>query len=176
MQEGQTVSFSPMYLDGPDPWTMWLFTLFILVVLLVFSVRVTKLLAGVRKLRRAREHLVPATDVDSLFAECCAKAGSFKRISALTLFASLLSFTWLTANVFLSARAEKQMNVGYVLARVGDGFDFLAMGLISLIICVALYSAAMLFQAALRRRNPRGLLPIHDGREQESVSSSSGPE
>ena len=154
MQEDQTVSFSTM--DGPDPWTMWLFVLFILVVLLVFSVRVFKLLAGVRKLRRARKHLVSAPVLDSLSAECYAKADSFKRMSALTFIASLLNFTWLAANVFLSVRAEKQISLSYVLARVGDGRDFLAMGLISLIIGVALYSAAMLFQAALSRRNPRG--------------------
>ena len=95
--------------------------------------------------------------------------GAFKEISALTFFALLLNATWLIADVFLSVRAEKQANLGYVLARVGDGLSYLALGLI---VCIALYSAALLFQAALRRRNPRGLLANQNEREPESVSSS----
>ena len=169
MQEDQTVSFSPMYVDGPEPWFTRLFALYILVVLVVFSVRFIKLLAGLRNLRRARQHPNPATLADALWTECYAKAGSFKEISALTFFASLLNATCLIADVFLSVRAEKQANLGYVLARVGDGLSYLALGLI---VCMALYSAALLFQAALRRRNPRGLLANQDGREPESVSSS----
>jgi hypothetical protein len=172
MQEDQTVSFSPMYVDGPEPWFTQLFALYILVVLVVFSVRVIKLLAGLRKLRRARKRPIPGVVADSLWAECYAKANSFKEISALTFFASLLNATWLTANVFLSVRAEKEPSLSYVLARTGDGLVYLALGLI---ICVALYSAAMLFQAALRRRNLPGLLANQDGREPGSVPLSRVP-
>ena len=137
-------------------------------VLVVFSVRVIKLLRGLRNLRKARKLPSPATVADSLWAECYTNAHSFKEISALTFFASLLNATWLIANVFLSVRAEKQANIGYVLARVGDGLSYLALGLI---ICIALYSAAMFFQAALRRWNRRGLPPNQDGVDPESVSS-----
>jgi hypothetical protein len=97
------------------------------------------------------------------------KAHFFKEISSLTFFASLLNATWLIANVFLSVRAEKEANLGCVLARVGDGLSYLALGWI---ICIATYSASMLFQAALRRRNPRGLPANQDGHEPESVPSS----
>ena len=162
MQEDQTVSFSPMYVDGPEPWFTRLFALYIFVVLVIFSVRVIKLLVGLRKLRMARRGLVPATVADSLWAGCYATAHSFKEISALTFFASLLNVTWLAADVFLSVRAEKQPSFSYVLARVGDGLSYLGLGLI---ICIALYSAAMLFQTSLRR-NPRGSLRIQDGHEQ----------
>jgi hypothetical protein len=158
-----------MYVDGPEPWFTRLFALYILVVLVVFSVRVIKLLAGLRNLRRARTRPNPATVAESLWAECYAKAHSFKEISALTFFASLLNATWLIANVFLSVRAEKEANLGYVLARVGDGLSYLALGLIT---CIALYSAAMLFQCTLRCHDPRGLRANQDGREPESVPSS----
>jgi hypothetical protein len=168
MQEDQTVSFSPMYVDGPEPWFTRSFALYIFVVLVVFSVRIINLIRGLRNLRRAQQRPNPATVADSLWAECYAKAHSFKEISVLTLFASLLNTTWLVANVFLSARAEKQANIGYVLARVGDGLSYLALGLI---VCIALYSAAMFFQAALRRWNRRGLLPNKDGFARESVPS-----
>ncbi len=168
MQEDQTVSFSPMYVDGPDPWFTRLFALYILVVLVVFSVRVIKLLRGLRYLRRARKRPNPATVADSLWAECYAKAHSFKEISTLTFFASLLNATWLIANVFLSVRVEKEANLGYVLARVGEDLSYLALGLI---ICIALYSAAMFFQAALRRWNRRGLPPNQDGVDPETVPS-----
>ena len=169
MQEDQTVSFSPMYVDGPEPWFTRLFALYILVVLVVFLVRVIKLLVGLRNLRRARRHPNPATLADALWEQCYANASSFKEISALTFFASLLNATWLIADDFLSVRAEKQANLGYVLARVGDGLSYLALGLI---VCIALCSAALFFQAALRRRNPRELLADQDKREPESVSSS----
>ena len=168
MQEDQTVSFSPMYVVGPEPWfTRW-FALYILVVLIVFSVRVIKLLRGLRNLRRAEKRPNPAIVADSLWEECYAIAHSFKEISALTFFASLLNATWLIANVFLSVKAEKQANLGYVLARVGDGLSYLALGLI---ICIALYSAAMFFQAALRRWNRRSAPPNQDGVDAESVPS-----
>jgi len=169
MQEDQTVSFSPMYVDGPEPWFTRLFALYTLVVLVVFLVRVIKLLAGLRKLRRARQHPNPATVADALWAECYAKAHSFKEISTLTFFVSLLNASWLIADVFLSVRAEKQANLGYVLARVGDGLSYLALGLM---VCIVLYSTALLFQAILRRRNPRGLLANQDERVPESVPSS----
>jgi hypothetical protein len=168
MQEDQTVSFRPMYVDGPEPWFTRLFALYILVVLVVFSVRVIKLRRGLRNLRRARKHPNPATVADSLWAECYAKAHSFKEISALTFFASLLNATWLIADVFLSVRAEKQANLSYLLARVGDGLSYLAIGLM---ICIALYSAVMFFRAALRRWNRRGLPPNQDGVDPESVPS-----
>jgi hypothetical protein len=142
MQEDQTVSFSPMYVDGPEPWFTRLFALYILVVLGVFLVRVIKLVAGLRKLRKARQHPNHATLADALWAECYAKAHAFKEISALTFFASSLNASWLIADVFLSVRAEKQANLGYVLARVGDGLSYLALGLI---VCIVLYSAALLF-------------------------------
>lgn len=153
------------YVDGPEPWFTRLFALYIFVVLVVFLDRVIKLLAGLRKLRRARQHPNHPTLADALWAECYAKAHCFKEISALTFFASSLNATWLIADVFLSVRAEKQANLGYVLARVGDGLSYLALGLI---VCIVLYSAALLFQAVLRRRNPRGLLANEDEREPES--------
>jgi hypothetical protein len=169
MQEEQTVSFSPMYVDGPEPWFTRLFVLYILIVLIVFLVRVIKVMAGLRKLRRARKRPVPGAIADSLWTECYAMAHSFKEISALTFFASLLNATWYIADVFLSVRAEKTTSLNYVLARIGDSLVALALGLI---ICIVLYSAAMFFQAVLRRRrNPHGLLPIQDRGEPESVPS-----
>ena len=168
VQEEQTVSFSPMYVDGPEPWFTRLFELYLLTVLVVFSIRIIKLLAGLRSLRRARKDTSPAGLVYSLWVESCEKAHSFKEISALTFFASLLNATWLIADVFLSVRAEKQVNLGYVLARVGDGLSYLALGLI---ICIALYSAAMFFQAALRRWDRRNAPPNQDGVDAESVHS-----
>lgn len=158
MQEDQTVSFSPMYVDGPEPWIARLFALYILVVLVVFSVRVIKLLAALHRLHRVPKRPLSPTFADSLWAECCAKARSFKDISALTFLASLLNATWLIANVFLSVRAEKEASLGYVVGRVGDGLTYLAPGLI---ICIALYSAAMIFQASLKRRKPSDL-PVNE--------------
>ena len=169
MQEEQTVSFSPMYVEGPVPWFTRLFALYILVVVVIFLVRVIKLLVGLRNLRRAQKHPNPAAAGDSLWAECYSKANSFKEISTLTFYASFLNATWLSANVLLSARAEKEANPGYVLARAGDGLFYLALGLI---VCTALYSAALLFQAALRRRDPHVSLARGDRREPDSVPSS----
>jgi hypothetical protein len=169
VQEEQTVSFSPMYVDGPEPWFTRLFELYLLTVLVVFSIRIIKLLAGLRSLRRARKDTSPAGLVYSLWVESCEKAHSFKEISALTFFASLLNATWLIADVFLSVRAEKQANLGHVLARVGDGLTYLAQGMI---VCIGLYSAALLFQAALRRRKPSGPLANQNGRELDTIPSS----
>ena len=155
MQEDQTVSFSPMYVDGPEPWFTRLFALYILVIVVLFSVRVIKLLAALRNLRNARKHPNPATVGGPLSVESYARANSFKEISVLTFFVSLLNAAWFIADVLLSVRAEKEANVGYVLARVGNGLSYLALGLI---VCIALYSAALFFQATLRRCNPGGFL------------------
>ncbi len=168
MQDDQTVSFQPMYVDGAQPWYTQVFALYILIVLVVFIVRAIKIIVNLRKLRIARKRPVPATVVSSLWAHCCAKAHSFKELSVLTFFASLLNVTWSTANVFFSARAEKITNINFVLTETADGLVSLALGLI---ICIALYASAMLFQAMLRRQNPSDLLPVRDGNEANSVPS-----
>lgn len=159
MQEDQTVSFQPMYVDERQPWFLELFVLYVLIVLVVFLVKAIKLTASLRKLRKARKNSIHATVADSMWASSYATAYSFKDISALTFFASLLNATWYTADVFLSVRFEKTTSINYVLARTGNGLVALALGLI---VCIALYSASMFFQAALRHGSPRGLPPIRD--------------
>jgi hypothetical protein len=149
MQEEQTVSFQPISNCGPQPWFMNLFGLFILVFLVVFVVRIVKLAANLYKLRNARKHSVPVPVVDALWADCYSKVHSFKEISTLTFLVSLLTFIWYTADVFLSMRAQKITSVSYVLARTSGGLVAFAVGLI---FCIALYSAAMLTQAVIRRR------------------------
>lgn len=168
MQEDQTVTFQPMYVDGRQPWFTQLFVLYILVVLVVFLVRFARLAVGLRKLRRVRKESVPAAIADSLWTNCYAKAHSFKELSTLTFFASLLNFTWYSADVFFSVRAEKTTSLNYVLVRTADGLVALALGLI---VCIVLYAAAIFFQAALRRRNPGGLPSIQVGGQPESLSS-----
>jgi hypothetical protein len=149
LQDDQTVSFQPMYVDGDQPWVTKLFVLYLMIVFVVSLVRVALLAANLRKLRKAKKHPIPTPLSDALWADCYARARSFKDLSVVTFLLSLLTFAWCTANDFSSIRAVKTPNVAYVLVRTGDGLVALAFGLI---ICIALYSAAMLSESAIRRR------------------------
>jgi len=149
LQDDQTVSFQPMYVDGDQPWVTKLFVLYLLIVGVASTVRVVLLAANLRKLRKAEKNPIPALLSDALWTDCYSKAHSFKDLSVVTFLLSLLNFVWCTANDLISIRAEKTPNVAYVLARTGDGLVALGLGLI---FCIALYSAAMLSGAAIRRR------------------------
>ncbi len=111
MQEDQTVSFQPVSNCGPQPWYMQVFALFILVFVVVFLVRIIKLAANLRKLRKVQTHPTPITVVDGLWADCYAKAHSFKDISTLTFLVSLLNFIWYATDVFLALRVQKITSV-----------------------------------------------------------------
>lgn len=149
MQEDQTVPFQPISSCGPQPWYMQLFGLFLLVFVVVFLIRIIKLAVNLRRLRKARTHPTPVAVVDGLWTDCFAKVHSFKDISTLIFLVSLLNFVWYTADdVFLPLRAQKVASISYVLARIGDGLEVLALGLV---FCVVLYSAAMFSEAFLRR-------------------------
>jgi hypothetical protein len=149
MQEEQTVPFSQMYVDGREPWFTQLFVLYLLVVLVLFLVRIMRLTVNLRKLRNAQKQSAPASFTDNLFADCHAKAQSFRDFSTLTFLVSLLNFAWFTTDVFSAIWNQKTTNVAYVLARIADGLVPLVLGLT---FCVVLYIAAMSSEAALRRR------------------------
>jgi hypothetical protein len=149
MQEDQTVSFEPMYVDGDQRWVTKLFVLYLLIVLVMFLIRAIILAADLRKLRIAQMQVLPARVSDGLWSDLYSTVRSFKDFPAITFLLALLNFTWCAADDLLSIRAVKVANVGYVLARIGEELAPLETGLI---LCILLYSAAMLSQAVLRRR------------------------
>jgi hypothetical protein len=157
MQEDQTVSFQPMYVDRDQRWITKLLMLYLLIVLIVFLVRVVIIASNLRKLSRVQRQAVPDALSNSLWSDLYSKAHSFKDLSVITFLLSLLNFTWCTADDFLAIRAEKTPNIAYVLARTGEGLVTLGPGLV---ICIVLYSAAMLLQAVIRRR--RAAFSAHD--------------
>jgi len=153
MQEGQTVSFAPMYVDGPLPWFTKLFAFYLLIVVVLFFIRVVKLVANLRKLREPQEHRVIASRADDvLWVRYHAGVQSLKELAVLTFLLSLLDLAWYTADVFLSVRTAKTVSSAYVLVATCRGLDDFAIGLA---FCVVLYLAALLFQIALRHRNTR---------------------
>ena len=63
----QTVTFQPIYIDGPSPWYERLFLLYLLVVLFVLPVSGVRLVVGLRRLRRiGNGSLGASTSADDL--------------------------------------------------------------------------------------------------------------
>lgn len=150
MQEDQTVSFQPMYVDGPLPWYERLFALYLLAVLLIYLFRVVRLAINLYKLRKEREQFLAAPVANALLTDCYARVRSFKEISVLTLLISSLCFTWYTADSFSSVITAKAADFAFVLREVANALGSLMAGLV---LSIVLYSTAMLSGAMLSRRN-----------------------
>jgi hypothetical protein len=129
MQEDQTVSFSPIGVEGEEPLFTRLFVVYLLVVLVLLLVRIVRLAVNLWKLRKAQKQSAPVSLSESLLADCYAKTQSFRNFSALTFLVSLLNFAWFATDVFASISNQKITNVGFVLARIADGLVPFALGL-----------------------------------------------
>ena len=124
----QTVTFQPMYIDGPSPWYERLFLLYLLVVLFVLLVSGVRLVVGLRRLRRiGNGSLGASTSADDLWNALNSQAQSLSKFSLLTFFLSLLAW------------------------RVADFADKLPVFTFGMLVCVALYIVGRFFESRLNR-------------------------
>jgi hypothetical protein len=150
MQEDQTVTFQPMYVDSAQPWFTNLFILYLLIVFVVLIARAVQIAITMRKLRKVRASgSTSPSNTDELFFYIAQKAQSLRRFATLTFLLALLDLTWSTSDILLGLRTMKSTNYSFVAARMGAALVPFAMGLIA---CIALNVTAMVSDSAVRRR------------------------
>jgi len=95
MQEDQTVTFQPMYVDSAQPWFTNLFILYLLIVFVVLIARAVQIAITMRKLRKVRASgSTSPSNTDELFFYIAQKAQSLRRFATLTFLLALLDLTW----------------------------------------------------------------------------------
>ena len=152
MQEEQTVSFEPMYVDGPMPWHQRLFVWYVWLVAVLIVFRLVKF--GIRLHRLKKLSKADGKDCigfSVLWADSYEMAGSMKNFAVLTFLLSILEFSWSAIDNFSSLQMQKTSHWQPIVMRLTDALGAFMAGLI---ICIALFASSMLMQYLLKRRKP----------------------
>jgi hypothetical protein len=152
MQE-TNVGWEPMY-EGRLPWFTKVFVVYLALVLLVSVFRAASLMWRFRALRKMeREAGTPLTSSFPLFLEsCCATVASIKNLSVLTFLLSLLVFAWSTTRLLLGVTMEKVTAVGFLAGAMAEVLTVFSLGIL---VCAALFTFAIFYEAVLARRKMR---------------------
>jgi hypothetical protein len=152
MQE-TTVGWEPMY-EGHLPWFTKVFVVYLAIVVLISVLCAISLVWRLRALRKMERE--PATLLTSrfpLFWESChATAASIKNLSVLTFLLSLLVFAWSTTRIMLGVTMEKVTGVGFLAGAMAEALTMFSLGIL---VCAALYTFAIFYEAVLVRRKMR---------------------
>jgi len=87
MQEDQTITFQPIFVENPVPWHTRLVTLYLVVMLGYLAIWLVKFALNMRKLRKMEVDLKL-----EFWASCYEKTKSLKDFAFLTFLLSLLDF------------------------------------------------------------------------------------
>lgn len=144
MQEDQTITFQPIFVENPVPWHTRLVTLYLVVMLGYLAIWLVKFALNMRKLRKMEVDLKL-----EFWASCYEKTKSLKDFAFLTFLLSLLDFVWSTINNLAALETEKVSQWKIVAERTAFALTPFSLGVI---VCIALFSCSMVMQHQLKSR------------------------
>ncbi len=150
IQEEQTVTFQPMFVDGKPYWMEKLFVLYLLFILLLLLNRIVRLLFSLRvlrKLNRSEQADVPVWS--EVWTESWLYAHSLTKFGILTFFMSVLTLSMSIVDEFMGLATEKHYVAPFVLERLAYKLTAFNAGMV---VSIALYAAGFFFESRLHRR------------------------
>jgi hypothetical protein len=150
MQDEQTVTFQPTYVDGSPYWIEKLFALFllaILVVLLVRAIRCTYFLLKIRSIEKSQTNAFEL--MREQWQQCWWNAHSLTKFAVLTFFLSFFTLSMSLVDAFMGLATEKQFNSLFVFGRLSEKLTTFNAGLV---VCILLYATGFYFESRLNRR------------------------
>jgi hypothetical protein len=107
-QEDQTVSFDPMYVDGPVPWYETAYALYIFAIVIVLLVRVVQIVWNLRKLRKlGKVDQVGTNDWRRVWGSTRIQAHALEKLAVLTFFLSCFVLAMEVHSAFQSLATMK---------------------------------------------------------------------
>ena len=144
MQEDQTITFQPIFVEDPMPWHTRLVTLYLVVMMGSLAIWLVKFALDMRKLRKMEGNLKA-----EFWTSCYESTNSLKNFAFLTFLISLLDFVWSAIHIFAALEFEKVSQWKFVVERIALALTPFSLGII---VCIALFSCAMAMQHQLKRR------------------------
>ena len=145
MQEEQTVSFSPMYVDGPVPWFERLFMLYLLLVSLTTIIRFIRLAWALRKHRKDQKAaLFSGLDSQGFWDDCRNRCQSLRNMCILTFLLTTLVTAWSASDRF--AQVLNQKTNGFSGAFAGGMSETLATFSFGIIVCTIIFTVTIFLE------------------------------
>lgn len=150
IQDEQTVTFQPMFVDGKPYWMEKLFVLYLLFILLLLLDRAVRLLFNLRALRK----VIGSEQVEVLvWSEVWTKswqyAHSLTKFAILTFFMSVLTLSMSLGDEFIGLATAKHYFAPFVFERLAYKLTTFNVGLV---VCILLYGFGFFFESRLHRR------------------------
>ena len=154
MQEEQTVSFDPMYADGPVPWFERLFMLYLLLVSLTTIIRFLRLAWALKRHRKEQKSAsIPGLESQDFWDGCRTRCQSLRNSSILTFLVTTLVTAWSASNIFTQVLNQKTSQFSGAFA--GDMAETLATFSIGIIVCTIIFCCAIFLERLILRERSR---------------------
>lgn len=151
MQEEQTVTFDPRYIDVYVPWYIRLLHLYLALVLLLTVLRSARLVWNLRTQRtaaRLSESFFQLRSQD-FWEHSYVKARSLKTLCHLTFLVSIIALLWSLADVLTQVSMQKTAGIGAVAGGLADTLRTFSVGIV---VSAGLLCVAFLCERLIRSR------------------------
>lgn len=153
MQEEQTVSFDPMYVDGPVPWFERLFMLYLLLVSLTAIIRFLRLAWALRRHRKEQKSAsFSGLDSQDFWDSCRTRCQSLRNSSILTFLLTTLVTAWSAVNMFTQVTVQKTASL---IAIAGATSETLTTFSIGIIVCTMIFCCAIFLERLISSERRR---------------------
>jgi hypothetical protein len=149
-EDPQTVTFDPMYVDGPVPWHARLFALYIIAIVILMIVRLGQIILNVRELRRLEKaHGDGAESWQQVWGLAKLQAQGLEKFAVLTFFLTGFEFSTQVGDAFSGFATAKLPFPKWPFISISrqtpaDGA--------AILICALLYAFGFFFESRLERR------------------------
>lgn len=151
LQEEQTVSFDPRYIDNYVPWYIGMFHLYLALVLLLALFRSARLVWNLRSRRTAARASESAMRLhaEDFWEYAYVRTRSLKTLSHLTFLVSVVALLWSAADDLTQVATQKTASIRAVAGAFADILRTFSMGIV---VSIALLCAAVLCERLVRKR------------------------
>ena len=153
MQEEQTVSFSPMYVDGPVPWFERLFMLYLLLVSLTTIIRFVRLAWALRKHRKEpKAASLSGLDSQGFWDDCRNRCQSLRNTCILTFLLTTLVTGWSASNILTQVTVQRAAGLGAVAGAMSETLAIFSNGII---VCTIIFTVAIFLERLVQLQRNR---------------------